>query len=281
MSATSPPAVRKGYVPTSRGEIHYRTVGAGARHVVFLACVSTGGLGFHDVLPLMAARGYRAVAIDIMGYGRSDRMSGEWLMGDFADNLAEAMRALDVRPTRLVAGHFSALVAIELAARGTAGIERLVLDGAYIASAEARARQATRAPATAWHEDGRHMREAWTKAYAILKRVDPGLTLDAHPNAALREHALDLMAHFAFDQDVSLASSRFDTAQRISAIVAPTLVVSSEADWNYPHLGPIAALVPGARTHVFPGVHPLHQLGRADRAGEYVEVIEDFFAPSG
>jgi pimeloyl-ACP methyl ester carboxylesterase len=187
---------RRYFVDTWRGYIHVQDCGESERVVAPVTITSFGGVIMDNALPHFARRGYRALAIDMMGYGLSDKKSVPWTMEEFADNIEEAVTmAVGRMPDLLVFGHFSGLIGIEIAARGPAGLKGLVIDGTPLITEEAqRAYKAGQPapPAIEWKEDGSHAIDYWKRAYGLVSRVNPGVPLDPHPPKKVREAYLRL-----------------------------------------------------------------------------------------
>jgi pimeloyl-ACP methyl ester carboxylesterase len=62
-------------VSTPGGTVHVRVIGTG-RPVLLLHGFPDSSLGFLDLCESLAARGYRAIAPDLLGYGLSDKPAG-------------------------------------------------------------------------------------------------------------------------------------------------------------------------------------------------------------
>lgn len=93
-----------GSFTTSDGtRIAYKDWGEGPP-VVFSHGWPLSGDAWDDQLMFLAHRGYRAIAHDRRGHGRSDQPSGGNVMDRYADDLAELIEALDLRGAVLV-GH--------------------------------------------------------------------------------------------------------------------------------------------------------------------------------
>ena len=76
-----------------------------------------------------------------------------------------------------------------------------------------------------------------------------------------------------------MAYHRFDARTRMQEVACPALVMCADTDWNLPHHAEWVAGLPDAQDLRFSGVHPLHQLECPERASEYVDAIDRFFAP--
>ena len=76
--------MKRGYADTSAGQIHYQTEGSGDKVIL---CLHQGPLSsneFQRIMPILAKDGYRAIAIDIPGYGKSDKVPSTTEAADFA-----------------------------------------------------------------------------------------------------------------------------------------------------------------------------------------------------
>lgn len=275
------PRPRRYFVDTARGYVHVRDCGDGDRVLAFVSITSFGGVLLDEVLPLLAARGYRVLAFDLMGYGLSDKRTQPWLIPDFTDNLGEAIDLTGAVPLGCIFGHFAGLVGVEYAARSPSALRGLVLDGTPLIDPD-RQQSFTpehQPPPIAWTEDGAHAVAFWQRAYGLLKRLNPDLPLASQPPNKLREAYLAYLAVACFEPGTALAYHRFDARTRMRDVACPTLVICADTDWNLPHHAAWVAGLRHAQARRFTGVHPLHQLERPERATEYVAVIDEFFAP--
>src|SRR5947209_19051942 len=82
---------------------------------------------YRDVLPALAARGYRAIAFDTPGFGESAPVEGEPSIENWAAALSEAIAGLGIEQFALVGHHTGGVIAVELATREPERILALVL----------------------------------------------------------------------------------------------------------------------------------------------------------
>jgi pimeloyl-ACP methyl ester carboxylesterase len=81
------------------------------------------------VAPVLAARGWRVVAVDLRGHGMSPPIDGVATAGSLAVDLAVTAESLDVAPVDVIVAHsLGAAVAMELAERRPELARRLVLE---------------------------------------------------------------------------------------------------------------------------------------------------------
>src|SRR5436305_4902895 len=80
---------------------------------------------YRDVLPALAARGYRAIAFDTPGFGESAPVDGEPSIERWAAAIGEAIDGLGIERFALVGHHTGGVIAVELAARLTERVAAL------------------------------------------------------------------------------------------------------------------------------------------------------------
>ncbi len=275
------PRPRRFFVDTAEGFVHVQDCGTGDRVLAFLSITSFGGVLLDRALGLLAQRGYRALAFDLMGYGLSDKRRHAWSIAEFADNILQAVGLVGVTPGGYISGHFAGLVGLEIAARAPAGMRAVVLDGVPLLPPEKRVAEQdfVPPPPVAWSEDGAHAVIFWKRAFSLIQQLNPDMVLPSQPGNKLREAYLAYLAVACFEPGPAFAFQTFDAHRRMGAIALPSLVMCAETDWNRKHADLWVAGLAGCRSAMLPGVHPLHDIERPERAAEYVDLIDDFFAP--
>ena len=78
-------------------------------------------------LPLLAARGLRVYAIDLIGHGRSDKPRRAYLLDDFAESVLGVLDALGIDTATLVGHSLGGAIAVHVAAVHPSRVARLVL----------------------------------------------------------------------------------------------------------------------------------------------------------
>ncbi len=215
------PSVRMAYVDTGLGQIHCAEAGTG-RPVVLLHQTPQSWDEFRDVLPLLAARGHRAIAVDMPGFGNSPRLPAPQTIEQYADGVGQFLDALDLGPVALVGHHTGAAVALELAA-SRRDVRGLVLSSCPWTDAGFRTARAgsrgvddvDRSPA------GTHLADLWEGRRPYYPAGDVAL-LDRFLADALRPGLDPAEGH--------LACARYRMEDRAGAVLAPVLLMAGGAD---------------------------------------------------
>lgn len=271
--------ISKSFAETEHGDVYVQQADGGGRAITLLSVTSFGSALVGEALERLAERGYRALAIDLMGYGRSDKRHGDWPVERFADATEQALVALGVESTILATGHFAGLTGIELAARRSPLVDRLVLDGTPYRSPEERAALITNGipGPVPWRADGSHAIDHWQHFYHLAHMLNPDFDLPEVPDERYRHAYLALLEVFAFGPSTMDTLTGFPIEDKLRALGdLPVLLLTSDTDWNRATYHHFTAALPNAQQHRFPGVHPIHDLSRTGRAIEYVEVIDSF-----
>ncbi len=269
------PIIRNAYADTRRGQLHYKTSGTGPA-VVLLQILPFSTRLLEPLLTAVAEAGYAGYAFDLMGYGRSSPRDGAWSVEDFAANLGEGLDALAITPLGTVSGHFTAMVATELALRAPAKVGRLVIDGAPLWSRDVAAQRLKAVTCReAWTEDGAALLRDWTTVVTLLKKFDPDLSFAPDNQEALFA-AFSHFVEIGLRPGATRAIMDYDLEAALVRLGSPVLIIGSPTDSLRANHEAALALVPGAQAHLFETTHPLYPLDRPERAQAYLDVIDPF-----
>jgi pimeloyl-ACP methyl ester carboxylesterase len=270
--------VYRRYVDTSLGQIHVTEAGDGPA-VLLMHWVPLSGDMYRDELAYFAASGFRALAVDMMGFGRSDRRTGLWSVEQHAQTIEETLSALAARDVVVVGGHYSTPVAVELAqpTRADANkVRALVVDGGPLMppqTFQALLQRARVGSGPGLRDDGSHRSWLWDQAAHTY-------TVFAPKSFQLDEARLPRI--YQFIADFIAAGMRHDMAQlqpydfaaKLKAVQLPTLVLSADTEPLRASFEPLIAARGECASHLFPGDHPLHDPARA---GEFARAITGFY----
>ena len=151
----------KGYVDTSRGQIHYRTAGRGSQILLLFHEWPLSSAEFERALPLLAKR-FTVFAFDIPGHGGSEPPPTPIAFADYVDWLWQAVDALDLERFVVAGAHTGAGIALEFAVRGEAArATHAVFSGIPIIPDDLKVQIRQRMQHLTPKADGSHLGEVW------------------------------------------------------------------------------------------------------------------------
>lgn len=120
---------KRGYVETPEGLIHYREMGSGPV-LLLLHQTPSNSEQYSASLPLLAARGYRVVAMDTPGFGMSDRPAATPShMKEYAARVVQLLDGLAIDKAHIFGHHTGCTIALEVAASYPGRVGKLVFFG--------------------------------------------------------------------------------------------------------------------------------------------------------
>jgi pimeloyl-ACP methyl ester carboxylesterase len=270
-----PTRTRRMIVDTPDGQVHVRTVGQG-EPVILLHWTPGSGRQYQHVLAELAARGYRAIAPDHMGFGFSDGRPKPWAVSDYAQNILDVMTGLGLESAHVAGGHFSSEIGVEMVLRAPARVKKLVLDGSPVWSRDLREKilASARPEEPKWSEGGDHIVWIWQRAAWLRKMWNPTFVLNDQTASILKTAVMENILAGNTD-DTSTALKDYDLDLALPRITVPTLALTAETDPLTNCHADVLRLVPGVHGHRFAGVHPLHQ---PERSADYVRVLHAFLS---
>lgn len=265
-------AHHKRYVDTTAGQVFCRGLGEG-QALLLVHWTPLSSRMYRHVMPLFAARGFACIAPDLPGYGRSDPRPQRWRIPDYAGVMLEVLDALGHDTACVLGGHNGSSVAAEIARQAPARATAVVLDGVALLTPELRAAftRLAQAPRPQTCADGSHESQAFVTAVALLREYIPGFEVTDETLPLVYETLVDyLETDFISSGPVA---GRYDVSEVLPQLAPPALMLGAELDTLAGNFDTAAGLLPSARSHLFPGHHPIHF---PSRAAEYVEVITEF-----
>ena len=227
-----------------------------------------GVAGWHRtwwrVGPALAERGWRAIAVDQRGHGRSPRIGRFTTIGELAEDLAATIEAVGAPVDALIGHSLGAAVGAELAFLRPELVRRLVLEDPPAV---------TRADDTAWHAQLEREHHA--------AKADPegeiARELAENPSWLEEDARQDVEGKQLADIEGLLATFRRDTGARVLDIAprltVPALYLLAAAGRSViegPARRQLAATLPAnARIVAVDAGHTVHR----DRFDEYLETV--------
>jgi pimeloyl-ACP methyl ester carboxylesterase len=256
--------MRKGYVDTPMGQVHYRELGTGAP-LVLLHQTAWSSLQFKTAMPALAARGLRTIAIDTPGYGMSDGPSAPPRIEDYAENLRHALDGLRLQRVHIAAHHTGVSIAIAFAARHPDRVGRLALHGVPLYTPDERAARLARPHYDQTPKpDGSHLQ----KRFQLSRDMSPGASLEAIHWSTVQffwAGPLEWYGHHA--------AFSYDSGRDLARLAAPTLIMSNTGDSLHVAVERIRSLRPDFSFAVIDGgtYHIVYDEGEA-----WAKTVADF-----
>jgi pimeloyl-ACP methyl ester carboxylesterase len=241
-----PAPVRRGYVDTGFGQVHYYAAGEQGPLLFLLHETALSGSEFVRALPLLGAK-CRAIAIDTPGYGMSDPPAAPCDMQSLSARLYAAMQAFGDGPVILAGVHTGSSFALELATTSVKDrVSHVVLSGlALLTSAEIESfRNIITTPEI--DREGRFLVVEWEKR---LQRWGDDAELADILWGTVEQLRVYERFHWAFDAIFS-----HDAELALKNLVSPTLFLVGEHDSLVDCDKKAVMLSKDARLDVLPGI---------------------------
>jgi pimeloyl-ACP methyl ester carboxylesterase len=272
--------IRFGFADTMSGQLHFRACGAGP-DIVLLPWLPASGRMFDHVLPHLARAGFRAIAFDLAGTGRSHKKCRNWTVQQYATDVLEACGSLHTVPYTVVGGRFSASVAVEMLLASPAQVTGAVLDGVPgLAPEELRKLTPHSAGLSVrYTPDGSWRHFPFEMVLRTLKEWDPSFELSQETLPTVYEFARDYMElgyeaiAAAAEADAKGVRPTYDVLARLGEVSQRVLVMTSDADSLAPAYNRALERARNSRGHKFEGNHPVLT---PSRAAEYAQVLVSF-----
>jgi pimeloyl-ACP methyl ester carboxylesterase len=270
-----------GYADTRAGQLHFRSCGAGPDIILLHWAPATGRM-YEHILPLLARSGFRGLAFDLPGYGRSHHNCRGWSFQRMAVDVLEAAASLHTGPMTVVGGHMSAAVAVEMLLAAPDRVTAGVLDGVLgLTPDELKSLLATfQGLSPRIHASGAHKPFAFEMTCRFLKEWDPDFEVTEDAMPLIYEYMRDYLemgysqiSAYVHPEPSSGQEPRYDVLARVAQINQALLVLTAEHDALAAAYPRVLSRAKNARGHQFPGKHPLMD---STRAPEYASTIGTF-----
>ena len=165
--------IRKGYVDTGDGQVHYQICEGGSGDPVVLIHMTASAANSYDALMQELAGKYTTIACDTPNYGQSFRTDREPSIEYIASVWLEALDALGVDGFHVLGHHTGASIAVEMAVQAPQRVRSVTLSGLVYTTAEENALFAEQFvqpnPITDY---GTQFIGAWTRVITTMDGVD-------------------------------------------------------------------------------------------------------------
>jgi pimeloyl-ACP methyl ester carboxylesterase len=259
--------MRRGYVDTPEGQMHYREDGDGPPTVVLIHQALRSSLEYRRVVPHLRDRA-RVISVDLMGYGDSDPPPQPYDVAAHAARVAELLQVLDVERLCLVGHHTGGNVAMEVAAGHPELVERLVLSGpAFVIDEAEREQLVSKMSAIEYptpSSDGSHLLGIWREGLSSSFDVP---RLPASEPELLADFFLEQIKVGPRRKEAHIAAFSHLAAPTLAEVSAPILIIVGDEDmWVCRRWEEMLQVQPSAR------------LERLATAGEAPRLLPERFA---
>lgn len=237
--------MKRGYVDIPEGQVHYRSEGNGDP-VVLLHCAPASSNEFALVIPILG-KTYRAIGMDALGCGNSDRAPSPYAVEDYARSVVSFLDALGIEKANLAGHHVGANIASEVAIQRPDRVRKLVLSGC---------------PCFKQPEEG----EEWVRKYEPIQiKADGSHLMKVWDKAMFRfpPNALELAESYTIDylmtglghrgEEGHTAAFKYDASSRLPLLKTPTLLLWGDKDVLYVCAAAANRAVPNGRIKIIPG----------------------------
>jgi pimeloyl-ACP methyl ester carboxylesterase len=272
--------MRYGFADTLSGQLHFRACGAGP-DIVLLPWLPASGRMYDHVMTHLARAGFRAIAFDLAGTGRSHKKCRNWTVQQYAQDVLEACGSLHTVPYTVVGGRFSASVAVEMLLAQPAQVTGAVLDG-VLGLAPEEIRKTT--PPTAGlnprlTDNGSWHAFPFETMVRTLKEWDPSFELTQETLPLVYEYVRDYL-ELGYDAIVAGAEAdakkdkpSYDVLARLGEVSQRVLIMTSDSDALASAYNRALERARNSRGHKFAGNHPVLTPARA---AEYAQIVVSF-----
>lgn len=225
-------STRRAYASGPYGQVHFHEAGpADGVPLILLHQAPVSARQYEPVYPRLAARGIRAIGIDMPGFGFSDPTPFVPAVEDYAKAIPAVLDALGIARANILGHHTGALVATEVALQFPGRIDRLVLNGPLpLQDAEREQWLAfCRKEEIPFREqpDGSHFVKLFDVRYAFAR--------DSVPVGTVTRYVVETLSGLAPYWYGHHAAFMYDHASTLQQITHRTMILTNTGDQIYEH----------------------------------------------
>lgn len=241
--------MKRAYAELADGQMHYRHAGDGGSCVLLLHMSGSSSDEYERVGDLLAERGYRVYAVDLLAFGASDRPPHYYSMTDHAGSIVGFLDALDIDSAYLYGNMATAHTAVHVALWDKKRVKGMMLahplynpdPGFY-----AQKRNWTEFAVIKPRSDGSHLMEMWRR---VAKYDASAHITDARCCCLHQAGEWSETLHWALFEDRPIGELLPDVAVH-------TVVVAYGALGDPTLLEEAAVMVPGGKFDIYEGGTP-------------------------
>lgn len=268
--------IKRAFLDTADGQIHYRIGGAGEA-LLLLHMNPRSSDEYRELMPILAQQ-YRVIAMDLMGFGDSDKPPRLYSVADYAQTVIALLDELGIEKVNLLGNHTGAFVSGEVTVAYPDRVNKLILSNVAGFGETGQADLMRRfQKGFVIKPDGSHLMDRWLarSRYVGSPELNHRWVLDD-----LKCFGYPLYAVWA------VGNYCLDAAERFTQIHCPTLILWGIDDVEeFEHLGLalakdryfVSQAIPHAKVVELPGgtICMMNQMPES-----IAEVVIDFLASS-
>ncbi|MEP0897782.1 alpha/beta fold hydrolase [Leptolyngbya sp. FACHB-1624] len=118
--------IKRAFLDTEDGQIHYRVGGEG-KPLLLLHMNPRSSDEYRELMPIFVQQGRQVIAMDLMGFGDSDKPSRLYSVADYAKTAIALLDELGIEKTDVLGNHTGAFVSGEIAVAYPDRVNKLIL----------------------------------------------------------------------------------------------------------------------------------------------------------
>ncbi|MGK0498938.1 MAG: pimeloyl-ACP methyl ester carboxylesterase [Oceanicoccus sp.] len=258
--------MKKAYVDTPMGQVHYRYSGNASMGMPLLLLHQVpSDSSMYDELIKQLAGDYWIIAPDMPGFGGSDQLVGEITIAAISDVFKQALVVLGVQQCWMFGHHTGASVAVQMEYDYPGFAKKIALSGPPLLNDTLRELLPKISTEFPVQEDGSHLLAMWSR----IRGKDNGAPLSISQRETLLATALGGLYPATY-----LAVIEQDYAAQLKTIICPTLVFAGTKDPLHGQLDEALSLLKnGSKSEIKDG----RTYGCERDADKMAALIKEFF----
>ncbi|MCC5652093.1 alpha/beta hydrolase [Nostoc sp. XA013] len=207
--------IKRAFLNTEDGQILYRIGGEG-EPLLLLHMNPHSSDEYRELMSILVKQ-YQVIAMDMMGFGDSDKPPRMYTIADYAKTVITLLDELGIKTASILGHHFGAFIAGEIAATSPERVEKIILCNVAGFGEEGKAELSRRfTKGFNIKEDGSHLIERWSARASYVGSAELN-----------HRWVLDDLKCFGYPLYAVWAVGNYclDAAERFSLIKCPTLML--------------------------------------------------------
>ena len=287
--------MKRGYVDTSKGQLHYYETGSGET-ILLIHQVARSGQSYARLAGFLAPH-YRVISMDMPGFGNSDPLPAGFEMADLVQATVELLDGLGIDKVRVSGHHTGATLAVELAVSHPERVTALAPTGFFYLTKEEQKDFADMEHLKGRHKtpvidelssDGSHLTRFFQRAISLLWQSKQSLgakgnlmlpleDLSLEELTFVNDFIMDGLKAYPYSRTTHDAVARYDNDARLPLLKVPTLIIQSSGPLEpavFQRVDMVQKLVPGSHTATIENGY-IHM--PYSRAEELSKILLEFF----